>query len=196
MDDDTSLMDKGRAQNAEPAEGGAEFKKPNIAQFVPPAMKDVVDRVVAAGVKVMYSPQMREQVRSAIESTQPTPQKLAENVTGLLLTIDQQTPNGIPAEALFPVGIELLGEGAEVLQAAGQKVTQEDFNEAARTLFVMVGQKLGGTPEQIMGAAAQAIPGQEGEEGGKGEQVAEPAAPMPGEEEMPDEEMPPQQPVV
>lgn len=186
------------------------FKRPNIAALVPPAMKDTVDRVVAAGMKLMYSPQMKQEVQQAIQSDKPVPQKLAESVTGLLLVLDQQasgggqaptppgappaaaaptgqpTPpapgmpagagqpptgappqpeaptgevGGIPPEALFPAGMELLSEASAVLAAAGQDVTIEDYNDAALMMFAQIGQKLGGTPDQIMQAAQQAIPG-------------------------------------
>lgn len=197
-----SLMERAQEPQEEPddaaedGDGGEGFKKPDISQFIPPEMKDVVDRVVAAGVKIMYSPQMREQVRGAIESNQPTPQKLAENTTGLLLTLDQQTPSGIPAGALFPVGIELLGESSEVLQSAGQDVTQEDFNQAARMMFVLIGQKLGGSPEQIMGAAEQALPG--GEDGDDPAAAAPDAAvPPKGAQQPPPQpaQQPPQAPM-
>lgn len=194
---DSSLMDRAKAQNASGEDGGGEsFKKPDITQFVPPNLKDVVDRVVAAGVKVMYSPQMKEQVQQAIESQQPVPQKLAENVTGLLLTLDKQTPSGIPQEAIFPVGVELMGEAAEVLQTAGQDVTQGDFNDAMQMMYVLVGKKLGATDEQLMQGASQALPGDDSEEQQEG---AQPGAPEEVPEEsagaVPGAQMPPQQPV-
>jgi hypothetical protein len=197
-----SLMQRAQAQKAGPTvapgpsdaegaeTGGEPFKRPDISQFVPPEIKDVVDRVVAAGVKVMYSPQMQEQMKAAIESQDPVPKKMAENVTGLLLTLDKQAQipaprprsggavaspkSGIPDKALFPAGMELLGEAAEVLTSAGQPVTQEDYNEAARMMFVLVGQKLGGTPDQIMQAAAQAVPGEAGEEQQEGATPGQP----------------------
>jgi hypothetical protein len=189
-----SLMQRAQAQRAGPPgaqgqpsapaneSGGEPFKRPDISQFVPPEIKDVVDRVVAAGVKVMYSPQMQDQMKAAIESPDPVPKKMAENVTGLLLTLDKQTQGGIPDQALFPAGMELMGEAAEVLTSAGQPVTQEDYNEAARMMFVLVGQKLGGTRDQIMQAAEQALPGGAGEEQQEGAQ--------PGDaEEVPEEPM-------
>jgi hypothetical protein len=187
-----SLMQRAQAQKAGPTvapgpsdaegaeTGGEPFKRPDISQFVPPEIKDVVDRVVAAGVKVMYSPQMQEQMKAAIESQDPVPKKMAENVTGLLLTLDKQTQGGIPDQALFPAGMELMGEAAEVLTSAGQPVTQEDYNQAARMMFVLVGQKLGGTPDQIMQAAAQAVPGEAGEEQQEGAVPGQP-------EEVPEE---------
>lgn len=140
------------------SKAGGGFKKPDVSQFVPPELADAVDRVVAAGHKIMYSPDMREELRAEVQRDAPTPQKLAEAVVGLLLTLDKQAKGGIPNGALFPAAIKLLGEGADLLSAAGQAVSQEDFNEAARMSFVLIGTKLGAKPEQIMQAAQGSVP--------------------------------------
>lgn len=137
----------------------AGFKKPDTAQFTPPELKDVVQRVAAAGVKLMYSPDMRDELAGEVQRDAPAAQKMAESVTGLLLTIDSQAKGGIPMGALFPAGLELLGEAGEVLTSAGQAVTQDQFNEAAQLLFVMVGKKLGASDEQLMQTAEQAAGG-------------------------------------
>ena len=176
------LMDKAAA-SAPPAQ---RFNKPDVSGAVPPEMKDAVDRVVAAGMKVMYSPEMQQERQQAVQSQDPMPKKLAENVTGLMLTLDQRTKGGIPVQALFPAAMMLLSEAAELLTEAGQTVSDEDYKEAARMLFVLIGKKLGGTDEQIMQAAQQALPaGGEAPAEEPGE-VEEPGEPMP--DQMPEEE--------
>lgn len=138
----------------------AGFKRPDVKPMIPPEQRDAVDRVVAAGMRYLYSPAMREEVTAAIESQEPTPQKLGNNVTGLLLTLDNQTKGGIPQAALFPAGVELLGEAAEMLVAAGQPVTQEDFNTAGLIVMATLAKKLGATDDDIMAAAKQHVGGQ------------------------------------
>ena len=150
------------------------FKPPNTAQFVPPEMKDTVDRIVAAGMKMAYSPQMADERQQFLQGQEPIGQRMAQTVAGLLLTLDQQAKGGLPVGAIFPAGVDLLGDAAEMLSKAGQPVSQEDFNDAARQLFVIVGQKLGGTPDQIMQAAGQAA----------GETPAEEATDVAGEGPM------------
>lgn len=175
-----SLMQRARQQGSAPrTEEPGKFQRPNIDQFIPEDVKDSVARVVAAGMRIMYSPGMRDEVQKAIQSDAPMGQKLAENVTGLLLTLDQQAKGGIPVKAIFPAAMELLGEAAEVMSAAGQPVTQEDYNDAARRMFVLIGQKLGATGEQLMGAAEQALAGAQ----------QAPQAPAPAGGETEDEEM-------
>lgn len=160
------------------------FKRPDVKPLIPPDMVDVVDRVTAAGMRYLYSPAMREEVMQAIQSQEPVPQKLGNNVTGLLLTLDNQTKGGIPQAALFPAGIELLGEAAEMLVASGQPVTQEDFNTAGLTIFATLAKKLGASDQDVMAAAQQQV----------GQGAGQPADPQAAEaaegEEPMDDEMP------
>ncbi|MDP3139791.1 MAG: hypothetical protein Q8N17_26075 [Burkholderiaceae bacterium] len=170
-----------RAQQAAPppeqegaqAAEGATFKRPNLKSMVTPEHKDAVERVVAAGMRYLYSPEMRPEVMQGIESQEPMPQKLGMNVIGLVLTLDNQAKGGIPMGAVFPAAFELLGEAAEMVQASGQTVTQDDFNTAGLVVMAGLAKKLGATDEQVM-ATAQADPaapageppqqGQQGEE--------------------------------
>lgn len=146
------------------APNGKPFTPADPAKIVAPQMKDTVDRIVAAGMKIMYSPQMKDEREQAVSGPDPIPKKLCDNVVGLTLTLDQQTKGGIPVEALFPAAMLLLTEAAQLLTQAGQDVSDEDYKDAARMIFVLMGKKLGGTDEQIMAAAQQAMPG--GGEGG------------------------------
>ena len=148
-----ALMQKAAAQK--PA--GASFKKPDVSQFVPQAMHDTFQRVVAAGMKIMYSPDMKDEMDAAMQSQDPIPKKIADNTTGLLLTLDQQTKGGIPAGALFPAAVELAAEAADVLVAAGQAVSQEDFNDALLMMYAQIGKKLGGSDDELMQNAQQAL---------------------------------------
>lgn len=174
-----ALMDKAKKANQ-----AGEFTKPDVSPFVPPGMEDQVDRIVAAGMKLMYAPEMRDDVMDAVQSDEPTAKKLAENVTGLMLALDQKAEGGMPIEAIFPAAIGLMGEAAEVLQAAGQPVSQEDFNEGARMVFVMIGKQMGASDDDIMGAAQQHA-GDDGEDDAMPEDQAIDAAPPSGMQQQP-----------
>lgn len=147
------------------------FKKPDISAFVPPDAKDAVDRIVAAGMKIMYSPDMKDEVQEAITGKGPVSQRMAANVTGLIALLDQKAAGKTPVGALFPAALELLGEAAEIMSAAKVDVSQEDYNEAAQLCFVMIGKKLGGTDEQITQSLSQM--------GGQGEPAAPAASAAP-----------------
>lgn len=168
-------------QRAAEGEGQA-FQRPDLSGIVPEGMEDVVARVSAAGQKIMYSPDMRDDLAAAVQSEDPVPKKLAENVTGLMLTLDSQTKGGIPEEAIFPAAVDLLAEAADALTQAGQAVTQEDFREALRMMYVLIGKKLQIPDDQIVAGAEQAIGGNVGEEA-EPQHPGEPPEDSPADEE-------------
>lgn len=171
------------------AQRAAAFKKPDISALTPENMRDPVERVVAAGMKLMYAPEMKQELMKAVQSQDPVPKKLAENVTGMMLMLDQKAKGSIPIQAIFPAAMELMGEAAEALSAAGQEVTQDDFNEGALMLFSMIGQKMGANQEQLMGAAERAI-GEGGDGAAEGVPPPPPRPQAPGgaEAEVPEDE--------
>lgn len=154
-----NLMDQARARQTGQPEDGAKLQKPDWRSVTPPELMDTVERIVAAGVKMMFAPELREELVKSVQADVPVDQKLADSVVGLTLALDKQSSGGLPVAALFPAGIALLSEAAQVLEAAGQQVTQEDFNDAALRMFVLMGKKLGGTNEQIVQSAQQAMGG-------------------------------------
>lgn len=159
-----NLMEQARAQRVEQpqgqgGQGGMEAKAPDWRSVTPPELQDAVERIVAAGAKLMYSPEMRDELHQAVNANTPVDQKLADNVVGLMLTLDQKSQGGLPVAALFPAGLGLMEEAANVLSAAGLQVTQQDFNDAAVRMYVVMGKKLGGTDDQIMQGVQQAMGG-------------------------------------
>ena len=165
--DMAALMQRAaQAVNQRPA-GGPTFKRPTIP--VSPKMRDTVDRIVAAGMKVMYSPEMADEREQAVSGGGPVAQTLAESITGLTLILDQKSQGGIPIEAIFPAAMELLSDAAEMFIKAGKPVDQETYNDAARIMFVMIGRKLGANDDDLMQGAQQAAGGGQsaGEEPGE-----------------------------
>lgn len=153
------------------------FKRPDIKPFIPEGQQDAVDRIVAAGMRMMYSPEMKDEVLQAVNSDMPMGKKLGENAGGLLLTLDKQSQGGLPVEAMFPAGAELMSEAADMLIAAGQTVTNEDWKDGFFTLIGIIGKQFGGTDETIMAEIGKHVPqgGGEGEEAeGAQDMAAEP----------------------
>lgn len=152
------------------------FKRPDLSAFIPEGQEDAVARLVAAGMKIMYAPDMKDEVMAAVQADQPAGQKLGENAAGIMLTLMEQAQGKVPPEAIFPAAAELMSECAEMLNAAGQPVTQEDWKDGFFMLLGILGKKLGGTDEQIMGEM-----GKYAGQGGEGEEGAEEAPGMPEE---------------
>lgn len=157
------------------------FEKPDVAALIPEGQEDAVGRVVAAGLKIAYHPSMRQQLLESVQGDEPVPVKLGDNVAGLMLMMQKRAKGGgIPPAVMLPAAMELLGEAAEMLSAAGETVTREDFNDGAIRMIGQIAKAMdpNATPETIQqGLAAGAnLP----DEGGETEE--------PGEAEEPDEE--------
>ena len=164
---DMALMQKAAQAMKRQQAGGPTFKRPTIP--VSPKMRDTVDRIVAAGMKVMYSPEMADEREQAVSGGGPVAQALAESITGLTLILDQKSQGGLPIEAIFPAAMELLSDAAEMFIKAGKPVDQETYNDAARMMFVMIGRKLGANNDELMNGARAAA----GSQGGDAEDEAD-----------------------
>ena len=151
-----SLMQRAGAQ-AQAANTGPTFTPKDPTPHIPPQLVDTVHRIVAAGMKVIYSPAMAKARQDALSSPEPMPKKLADNVTGLMLVLDQKSQPGLPPEALFPSAVLLLNEIAGIFVQAGQNVTEDDYTAAIQILYVQLGKKLGATNDQLMQGAEQAL---------------------------------------
>ena len=198
-----------QAATAAPApegEPGADtFTKPDITSAIPPEQVDAVNRIVAAGMKLMYSAGMRDELKAAVNSPEPTAKVLAENVTGLMLMMDQKSgKSGLPPEAIMPAAVELLGDSGDMMVKAGRPVSQEDFKTAMQMLLVMVSKKMGMDDAQVMDMANKALPPEQQAGGGlppdgPAADAAPPvdpaAAPPVDPAAMPPAAVPPEQPV-
>lgn len=145
------------------------FEKPDVAALIPEGQEDAVGRVVAAGLKIAYHPSMRQQLVESVQGEEPVPVKLGDNVAGLMLLMQKRAKGGgIPPAVMLPAAMELLGEAAEMLSAAGETVTREDFNDGAIRMIGQIAKAMdpNATPEMIQqGLAAGAnLPDDEGGE--------------------------------
>ena len=69
---------------------------PDWQQFTPPELRDAVERIIAAGAEADVFARARGELHQAVEADAPVDQKLADNVVGLMLTLDQKAPERPP----------------------------------------------------------------------------------------------------
>lgn len=134
------------------------FVAKDISQVVPPEQMDAVQRIVAAGMQLMYDPAQRKQLMAAVASPDPVPKTMAMSVVGIILVLSKKAPSGLPPAAIMPAEYELMIEAGTVLEKAGKTVTQDDFNAALQLAFALTGKKMGASDAEIMDAAHKALP--------------------------------------
>ena len=111
---------------------------------------DAYDRVLTAGMKMLYSAENSQVVTQLIEDQEiPMANKLGEGVANLLVMMDNQGNGTIPKEVLVPVGVALLFEAADFMFELGIEVTDTDLSDALELMVRAVFVGYGVDPEMI-----------------------------------------------
>lgn len=121
-----------------------------MAAMMDGKMGDAYDRVLTAGMKMLYSPDNAKMMQDIIMDEEiPLPNKLGEGMANLLVMMDNTGNGTIPKEVLIPVGVALLLEAADYLFEIGIEVTEEDLGEALELMINGVYIGYGIDPAQI-----------------------------------------------
>lgn len=128
--------------------------KSKAIEAIPPNLRDAFERVVLAGMKVMYSPETEDMVAEALAGDGEVWKKLGEGITGLMLILDKQSGKGLPQDIMIPAAIELVHEAGAHLNSIGQEVSPDDLKTATQYVVVLLAKKMGAKDDQIMGMFA------------------------------------------
>ena len=97
---------------------------------------DAYDRVLTAGMKMMYSADNSQLMQDIILNDEiPVANKLGEGIANLLVMMDNTGNGTIPKEILVPVGVALMFEAADYLFEVGIEVTEDDLGAALELLI-------------------------------------------------------------
>lgn len=111
---------------------------------------DAYERVVTAGMKMMYAPENAEMIQGLILNDEiPVANKLGEGIANLLIMMDNQGNGTIPKEILIPVGVTLMFEAADYLYEVGIEVTEEDLGKGLEIMIEDVFVGYGIDPAQM-----------------------------------------------
>ena len=186
-----------QAQPTQPAQGQGQLPPPNpetmspvvqahmdeleqMRQMMDGKLGQAYDRVLTAGMKMLYSPQAAEMVTNLVMDEQvPIPNKLGEGIGNLLIMMDNQGNGTMPKEVIVPVGVALMFEAADYLFEVGIEVTEDDLGKGLELLLttVMTGYGLDTAKmEAVIDDMGKKLGFEEGGEEGEtaSEEVAEP----------------------
>lgn len=130
-----------------------------VMEKVPQDKRGAFERIVAAGEKVMYSPQTRQMLDNQL-SQQGDPAEIAgEGVAKLFGLLFKESKGTMPMEAGIPAAQVLLCEGLDFLEKAGRiQVTNEVIGHATQAMVAYLLQLFGVSQDklaQMMQAGAQ-----------------------------------------
>lgn len=133
---------------------------------LPPELKDAYERVVLAGMKVMFDPQTHEMALKALEGEGPVEQRLAQGIAGLMGTLIDQSNKTMPPQVVIPAGIELLVAAGDYLRESGADPIDDQQIGEAMALFVQIVLEQAGADPTELQAMLQGGMGEGAPEGG------------------------------
>lgn len=121
-----------------------------IRAKVPAKDKDAFDRIMIAGLKMMFDPQVAKTGLAQIQGDDK-PEDIGKATFGLLMLLYQRSRKTMPMQVGGQAGVALCAHALEFAAKAGVGV-QADNETNARVVKAYSGyflQKLGATPEKI-----------------------------------------------
>lgn len=117
---------------------------------VPPALNDAFTRIVAAGQKIMYSPQTRQLLQKQLQQPGQPTEIVGEGVAKLMAILYQQSKGTMPMKAAIPAAQVLLCEALDFVAKAGiLQVSSDTIAEATKAMVTYLLQIFGFSQAKI-----------------------------------------------
>lgn len=157
-----------------------------IQQKTPPDFQSALERVVQAGMTIMYSPKLAGQLRERIASVKDPAQDAGQGAARMVSNLYQQSGKKMPTEVIVPAGMIFAYEWLDLLSKAGKIEVTPDLiadttqavGDSILPLFQLPGGQ-GSLDKQKLAALIQQAKTQQGGAQVGGEEAAAPAAPAP-----------------
>lgn len=154
----------------DPTGMGVDSSDPAIAQIqdavrnsIPPQFRVAAQKIVIAGMKVMFSDQTHPLMLAALKSDSDPAHAVAMGVTQLITMLFKQSHGQMPIPAIIPAAILLVCEGLDFINKAQMaQVTPDVVASAVQIVTAYLLQKVGLTPEKISQMAQKNGQGQPG----------------------------------
>jgi hypothetical protein len=116
-----------------------------IAAKLPPQLQEAYQRVVLAGMKMMFSPQTHQQMMQHLEQGQGTPaQNLGQGMAGLIMIMYQKSNGTMPPQVMIPAATYLLSEAVDFLdKTKAMNLSAADVSNAMEIMIRTILQHCG-----------------------------------------------------
>lgn len=123
---------------------------------VPPKDKAAYDKIVLAGMKVMFSKETHGQLLQGLQES-PEMKTVVDGIIGILGILFQESRNTMPVGPMILAGQSLLMEGLDFMEQGGMiEVTPDLLAEATQLYIETLLPKLGMTPEKMAAIMSKA----------------------------------------
>lgn len=118
---------------------------------VPPELQEAYDKVVIAGMKVMFDKATHQLAMKAIEGDGPVGERVGKGVAGLIATLYRKSNNTIPPQVIVPATVNLTMQACDFLQKTGQdKISNKEIGDAVNTAVRVVLTMFGADPDKMI----------------------------------------------
>ena len=123
---------------------------------VPAELQEAYERVVVAGMKVMYSKESHRVMLEEIKRPGPMGERLGKGIAGLMLLLFKESNKTMPPAVIIPAGIKLMMESVDFLRKTGiGDPTNKDIADGMQTFITIIMQKFGVAPDKLEALMAQ-----------------------------------------
>lgn len=117
---------------------------------MPPELQEAYERVVIAGMKVMFSKESHRAMLQEIQRSGPLDQRLGKGIAGLMLMLFKESNNTMPPAVVIPAGVNLLMEAVDFLRKSGlEKPTNADIGGGIEIMISTILEKFGVAPDKM-----------------------------------------------
>ena len=128
---------------------------------LPPELEEMYQRVVIAGMKVMFSDESHHLLEKELQGPGTTDEKLGRGLAGLMLLLFKQSNKTLPPQVIIPAGIELMMNAVEYFQKTDKvKISDQDIGHAIQIMLGVLMHAFGAQPNEVFGKAAALSQGQ------------------------------------
>jgi len=117
---------------------------------MPPELQEAYERVVIAGMKVMFSKESHKLMLDEFQKEGPLGEKLGKGIAGLMLLLVKESNGTIPPEVIVPAGINLISRAADFIRKSKlEKITNADIGDAIEIFTSTILEKFGVDPAKM-----------------------------------------------
>lgn len=138
-------------QNMAPAQGQAispEAIKENTK--MPPELQNAYERVVLAGMKIMFSEKTNQLVMKQMQGEGPVSERLGIGIAGLMATLFKESNKTMPPAVIIPAGVYLLAQAADFLkQSRIENIDDKAIGDAMQIFVETTIKMFGGDTDKV-----------------------------------------------
>jgi len=122
-----------------------------LRENVPPPMREAYDKLVTAGMKIMFDKSTHHLMQEQMQAEGPIDDRLAEGVASLMAMMLKNSKGAFPQQLIIPAGIELMLHAADfAAQAAGERIDAETMGSAIQKFVFKLFEGAGVKPDMLM----------------------------------------------